>query len=52
MKVPDVVKIAMKMKAVHAADGPASHSHQLIPRKPPPVKAAGALSTPNLDRRI
>ena len=46
MKVPEVVKIAIRMKALIATEGPASQSHHEIPRKSLPARAPGAVSTP------
>lgn len=46
MKVPDVVKIAIRMKAVMATEGPASHSQDEMPRKPGCAMDAGALVLP------
>src|SRR4051794_34228142 len=46
MNVPLVVKIAIRMNANIATEGPASHSHQVIPRNPFVVSAWGPESMP------
>ncbi len=43
MNVPDVVKMAIMMKALIATEGPASHSHHDIPRNALPASAEGAV---------
>ncbi len=47
MKVPLVVKMAMKMNAVIATDGPPIQSHHETPRKELPVSAGGPLFMPS-----
>lgn len=46
MKVPEVVKIAMMMKAVIAIDGPEIHSQVEMPNRPGWLSAAGASPPP------
>ena len=48
MNVPDVVKTAMKMKAVIATEGPAIHSQGVTPRKPGWDMDAGASGLPRM----
>ena len=48
MNVPDVVKIAIRMKAHMATDGPASHSQVLIPNRTGCWRAAGPSPPPRM----
>ena len=50
MKVPLVVKTAMRMKTLIATDGPAIHSHQLMPRNSLEVRNSGPAWTPTAPR--
>lgn len=47
MNVPEVVKIASRMNALIAQDGPASQSHHETPKKPWPTSIRGPLWIPN-----
>ncbi len=52
MKVPEVVKTAMRMNADIATEGPASQSHHETPSIVLPVRNAGPLVTPTAPSRL
>ena len=52
MNVPEVVKMAIMMKALIATDGPASHSHHEMPRNSLEASASGAVSRPKTPRTM